>query len=130
MGGYVIQLAKQRGIKTVNIVRREGLAEELMARGADVVLIDGPNLAADIAKATGNAPIVLALDPVGGDTFGRLADSLGYSGTLVTFGVLSGKPATLDTRRLIGNDIRCVVFGFISGFRLQLCKKSRPPLAR
>ena len=36
----------------------------------------------------------------------RLADSLGYSGTLVTFGVLSGKPATLDTRRLIGNDIR------------------------
>ena len=106
VGGYVIQLAKQRGIKTVNIVRREGLAEELMAKGADVVLIDGPNLAADIAKATGNAPIVLALDPVGGDTFARLADSLGYSGTLVTFGVLSGKPATLDTRRLIGNDIR------------------------
>ena len=106
VGGYVIQLAKQRGIKTVNIVRRDGLAEELMAKGADVVLIDGPNLAADIAKATGNAPIVLALDPVGGDTFARLADSLGYSGTLVTFGVLSGKPATLDTRRLIGNDIR------------------------
>ena len=106
VGGYVIQLAKQRGIKTVNIVRRDGLAEELMAKGADVVLIDGPNLAADIATATGNAPIVLALDPVGGDTFGRLADSLGYSGTLVTFGVLSGKPATLETRRLIGNDIR------------------------
>ena len=106
VGGYVIQLAKQRGIKTVNIVRREGLAEELMAKGADVVLVDGPNLAADIAKATGNAPIVLALDPVGGDTYSRLADSLGYSGTLVTFGVLSGKPATLDTRRLIGNDIR------------------------
>ena len=106
VGGYVIQLAKQRGIKTVNIVRREGLAEELMAKGADVVLVDGPNLAADIAEATGNAPIVLALDPVGGDTYSRLADSLGYSGTLVTFGVLSGKPATLDTRRLIGNDIR------------------------
>ena len=106
VGGYVIQLAKQRGIKTVNIVRRDGLAEELMAKGADVVLIDGPNLAADIATATGNAPIVLALDPVGGDTFVRLADSLGYSGTLVTFGVLSGKPATLETRRLIGNDIR------------------------
>ena len=117
VGGYVIQLAKQRGIKTVNIVRREGLAEELMARGADVVLIDGPNLAADIAKATGNAPIVLALDPVGGDTFGRLADSLGYSGTLVTFGVLSGKPATLDTRRLIGNDIRLRGFWLYKWFQ-------------
>ena len=117
VGGYVIQLAKQRGIKTVNIVRREGLAEELMARGADVVLIDGPNLAADIAKATGNAPIVLALDPVGGDTYGRLADSLGYSGTLVTFGVLSGKPATLDTRRLIGNDIRLRGFWLYKWFQ-------------
>jgi NADPH:quinone reductase-like Zn-dependent oxidoreductase len=117
VGGYVIQLAKQRGIKTVNIVRREGLAEDLMAKGADVVLIDGPNLAADIAKATGNAPIVLALDPVGGDTFARLADSLGYSGTLVTFGVLSGKPATLDTRRLIGNDIRLRGFWLAKWFQ-------------
>ena len=87
-------------------VRREGLADELMAKGADVVLIDGPNLAADIAKATGNAPIVLALDPVGGDTYSRLAESLGYGGTLVTFGVLSGQPATLNTGSLISNDTR------------------------
>ena len=39
VGGYVIQLAQQRGIKTVNVVRREGLAEQLYAKGADVVLI-------------------------------------------------------------------------------------------
>ena len=106
VGGYVIQLAKQRGIKTVNIVRREGLADDLMAKGADVVLIDGPDLTAQIAKATDNAPIMLALDPVGGDTYGRLANSLGYGGTLVTYGVLSGKPATLDTGKVIFNDTR------------------------
>ena len=106
VGGYVIQLAKQRGIKTVNIVRREGLADDLMAKGADVVLIDGPNLTAQIAKATDNASIMLALDPVGGDTYGRLANSLGYGGTLVTYGVLSGKPATLDTGKVIFNDTR------------------------
>ena len=106
VGGYVIQLAKQRGIKTVNIVRREGLAEDLMAKGADIVLIDGPDLAAQIAKATDNASIMLALDPVGGDTFSRLADSLGYGGTLVTYGVLSGKPATLNTGKVIFNDTR------------------------
>ena len=106
VGGYVIQLAKQRGIKTVNIVRREGLADDLMAKGADVVLIDGPDLTAQIAEATDNAAIMLALDPVGGDTYGRLADSLGYGGTLVTYGVLSGKPATLDTGKVIFNDTR------------------------
>ena len=106
VGGYVIQLAKQRGIKTVNIVRRDGLADDLMSKGADVVLIDGPDLTAQIAEATDNAPIMLALDPVGGDTFGRLADSLGYGGTLVTYGGLSGKPASLDTGKVIFNDTR------------------------
>ena len=105
VGGYVIQLAKQRGIKTVNVVRREGLAEDLMAKGADVVLIDGPDLAAQIALATDNAPIALALDPVGGETYTRLADSLGYGGTLVAYGVLSGQPATLNTGKIIFNDI-------------------------
>jgi len=48
----------------VNIVRREGLADNLKAKGADVVLIDGPDLAEQIAAAMDNAPIVLALDPV------------------------------------------------------------------
>ncbi|MDB3914876.1 zinc-dependent alcohol dehydrogenase family protein [Gammaproteobacteria bacterium] len=106
VGGYVIQLAKQRGIKTVNIVRRDGLADDLKSKGADVILIDGPDLAKQIAVATDNAPIVLALDPVGGDTYGRLADSLGYGGTLVTYGVLSGKPASLNTGQVIFNDTR------------------------
>ena len=106
VGGYVIQLAKQRGIKTVNIVRREGLAEDLLAKGADIVLIDGPDLVDQIAKATDNASIRLALDPVGGDTYARLSESLGYGGTLVAYGFLSGKPPMLNTGRLIFNDTR------------------------
>lgn len=106
VGGYVIQLAKQRGIKTINVVRREGLAGDLMSKGADVVLIDGPDLAEQIASATDNAPVSLAIDAVGGETFTRLADSLGFGGTLVAYGVLSGKPATLNPAITIFNDIR------------------------
>ena len=106
VGGYVIQLAKQRGIKTINVVRREGLDEELYAKGGDVVLIDGPNLAAQVAHATGGEPVTLALDPVGGDTYTRLTSSLGYGGTIVAYGMLSGKPATLNTGMAIFKDIR------------------------
>ena len=106
VGSYVIQLAKQRGIKTINVVRREGLADELIAKGADVVLIDGPDLAAQIAIATDNAPVVLALDAVGGETYTRLANSLGYGGTLVAFGVLSEKSAILNTGMTIFKDLR------------------------
>tara|TARA_B110000503_G_scaffold34839_1_gene56822 strand:- start:22799 stop:23920 length:1122 start_codon:yes stop_codon:yes gene_type:complete len=106
VGGYIIQLAKQRGLKTINVVRRDGLADKLMAMGADVVLIDGPDLAAQIAAAAGNEPVALAIDAVGGDTFTRLSNSLGYGGTVVAYGALSGKPATLYTAITIFNDLR------------------------
>jgi trans-2-enoyl-CoA reductase len=106
VGGYIIQLAKQRGINTINVVRRDGLADDLMSKGANVVLIDGPDLAAKIAKATGNRPVALAIDAVGGETFSRLAQSLGTGGTLVSYGVLSGKPAIFNPSMAIFSDIR------------------------
>jgi len=106
VGGYLIQLAKQRGIKTVNVVRREGLAEDLMAKGADVVLVDSPDLAKQIATATNNAPVVLAIDAVAGETFSRLAESLSTGGTLVAYGAMSGKAPVLNTGTVIFNDIR------------------------
>ena len=129
VGGYVIQLAKQRGIKTVNIVRRDGLADDLMSKGADVVLIDGPDLAAKIAEATDNAPIMLALDPVGGDTFGRLADSLGYGGTIVTYGGLSGKPGTLNTGKVIFNDTRVRGFWLYKWYQIATMEEKQAPVA-
>ena len=106
VGGYLIQLAKQRGIKTLNVVRREGLAQQLKSKGADVVLIDGPDLAAKIASATNNAPVVLAIDAVGGETFSRLAESLSEGGTIVSYGLLSGQLPTLNVGLSIGKDLR------------------------
>ncbi len=106
VGGYIIQLAKQRGIKILNVVRREGLEDDLKSKGADVVLIDGPDLAADIAAATNNERVSLAIDAVGGETFSRMAKSLGTGGTLVSYGVLSGKPASFNPAMAIFNDIR------------------------
>ncbi|MEM7360847.1 MAG: zinc-dependent alcohol dehydrogenase family protein [Pseudomonadota bacterium] len=106
VGGYLIQLAAQRGIKTVNVVRREGLADELKAKGADVVLIDGPDLAEEIKAATEGKGTVLAIDAVGGKTLPRLVDSLAYGGTAVAYGVLSGQPSTINPAKTIFNDVR------------------------
>jgi trans-2-enoyl-CoA reductase len=117
VGGYLIQLAKQRGIKTVNVVRREGLAEELISKGADVVLIDGPELANNIASATNNEPVVLAIDAVGGETFSRLAASLGEGGTIVSYGLLSGQLPTLNVGLSIGKDIRTRGFWLTKWFQ-------------
>jgi len=117
VGGYLIQLAKQRGIKTINVVRREGLAEDLMAKGGDVVLIDGPDLAKEITKATNNASVALAIDAVGGATFTRLVESLGDGATLVTYGALSGKPAVLNPATIIFKDVRMRGFWLYKWFQ-------------
>ena len=95
VGLNVIRLARAHGWRTVNVVRREGLAGALEAAGADVVVVDGDDLAARVAGPTGNAPIRLALDAIGGEGVMRLGDCLAEGGTIVNYGLLSGQPCML-----------------------------------
>src|SRR6266478_9663283 len=67
VGRSVIAFAKQKGVRTINIVRRPQLIQELKDIGADVVLLAGPNAAAEANRATGGALVRLALDGVGSD---------------------------------------------------------------
>src|SRR5215472_15378516 len=76
VGRHLIVLAKARGVRTVNVVRRDGVAAELRVLGADVVLKDGPDLAERARSATGGAPIRLGIDAVSGDACRRIADSV------------------------------------------------------
>src|SRR5581483_9535586 len=46
VGRHLIVLARERGVRTLNVVRRDDVAGELTALGADVVVQDGPDLAA------------------------------------------------------------------------------------
>jgi NADPH:quinone reductase-like Zn-dependent oxidoreductase len=68
----VIAFAREWGIKTVNLVRREELVQDLRAAGGDVVLVDGPGVAKQVEQATGGAKIRLAFDGVAGEATGSL----------------------------------------------------------
>jgi NADPH:quinone reductase-like Zn-dependent oxidoreductase len=85
VGRNVIALARHRGYRTASIVRRPDVTGELTAAGADVVVIDGPDAVAQIAAATGHAPIRLAIDGVGGQVTGKLIELLAPGGTLVSY---------------------------------------------
>jgi NADPH:quinone reductase-like Zn-dependent oxidoreductase len=95
VGHYLIRLARARGLHTVNVVRREGLEEDLRGAGADVVVVDGPDLAERVHAATGGGAIRLAIDAVAGDICIRLGDCLAEGGTIVNYGLLSGEPCAL-----------------------------------
>ena len=66
VGRLLIVLAKQRGLRTVNVVRRPELDAELKSLGADLVVVDGDDLAARVAKGTGEAAIRLGIEAIGG----------------------------------------------------------------
>lgn len=66
VGGYLAQLTTLRGLKTVNVVRREAAKETLVDQGGDVVLVDGDDLADRVKDATGGEAIRLDIDAVGG----------------------------------------------------------------
>ncbi len=105
VGQYLIQLAKRSGFRTVNVVRRDGLAESLQALGADIVLTDGMDLPQRVSRATNGASIKLAIDAVSGEAAARLAACLASGGVLCNFGLLSGANLQVSPAHLIGGAI-------------------------
>ncbi|MEN9818717.1 MAG: hypothetical protein RLZ32_2597, partial [Gemmatimonadota bacterium] len=117
VGEYVIQLARARGVRTVNVVRRADAVAPLTALGGDVVLVDGPDLAARVAAATGKAKIALALDAVGGAATDRVAQCLAPGGTVVNYGALSGEACHLGPGQLIFRGVQLKGFWLAQWFR-------------
>jgi trans-2-enoyl-CoA reductase len=105
-GRAVIQIARELGYKTVNVVRRAELIDELRAEGGDLVLVDGENLRHEVKDATNGASIRLGLNAVGGDSALRLANCLAPGSTLVTYGAMSLQPLKIPNGLLIFKDLR------------------------
>ena len=117
VGAYLIQLAKIRGFKTVNIVRRESAVAAVQAMGGDVVLVDGSGLAKRVAEATGGAAIRLGIDAVGGKSTDNLAMCLAQGGTLVNYGMMSGEPCIVSPSSFVFRDITLRGFWLAFWFR-------------
>ena len=129
VGSYLTVLAKLRGLKTVNVVRRESLVEPMLATGADVVLVDGVvnglSLAERVSAATGGAAIKLGIDAVGGAATNRLGETLCEGATLVNYGAMSGEPCTLAPTIIIFKDITVRGFWLAKWYRTVAPERQR-----
>ena len=117
VGGYLIQIARARGLKTVNVVRRESALASLADSGGDVVLVDGPDLHKRVAEATGKARIRLGIDAVGGASTEHLARCLAEGATLVNYGAMSGEPCQISPGSFVFRDITLRGFWLALWFR-------------
>lgn len=105
VGRCLIQIAKKRGLRTINVVRREGLEKELTALGADHVLQDDDGFVEKVRQICGDHLPQLASNAVGGDSALRQMDALADRGTQVTFGAMSMRSLKVPNKFLIFKEI-------------------------
>jgi NADPH2:quinone reductase len=102
LGRVVLQIARMRGFKTINVVRRREQAEELKALGADeCICTDDEDIVERVREITGKEGVTKAIDAVGGKTGAAVFRALGRGGVMLVYGLLSGQPMTIDGGRMI-----------------------------
>ncbi|MEX2221350.1 MAG: zinc-dependent alcohol dehydrogenase family protein [Candidatus Rokuibacteriota bacterium] len=113
VGRFVIRLARARGVRTVNVVRRESLFDELTALGADVCVVDGPELADTVKARSGGASLRLGIDAISGRATARISACVGEGGVVCNYGSMSGEDPAMPRGKLVGDGQTLV--GFILG---------------
>ena len=102
LGRLVIQLARLRGVKTINIVRRQEQTQELLDLGGDAAFsTQDPDIVSKVLELTGGKGAVAALEAVGGATGALALACLGQGGTMLVYGRLSGEPTPVDNGPLL-----------------------------
>jgi trans-2-enoyl-CoA reductase len=105
VGQYLMRLAKIRGIRTVNVMRRPGLESLVAECGGDVCVVEGDDLAERVREATGGAEIRVGIDCIAGRATARIAACLAEHGTVANYGRLSEEPCILPADETIFRDI-------------------------
>jgi trans-2-enoyl-CoA reductase len=119
VGRAAIQLGRQWGLKSINIIRdrpdageTEKMKKELEDLGATQVVTESELMEKEFGQKVkewtngGRAQIKLGLNCVGGKATGALVKCLGHGGHLVTYGAMSKQPLMLPTGLLIFKDIK------------------------
>jgi mitochondrial enoyl-[acyl-carrier protein] reductase / trans-2-enoyl-CoA reductase len=101
VGQSILQLAKAQGIKTINVIHRPELKDQVLELGGDVVIEDSADLGERVRAATGLNSIRLALDAVAGPGIQRLADCLSDGAQIINYGMLSGESCVLAPEQTI-----------------------------
>ena len=105
-GKLVIQLCQKRGIKTIGIVRRDDLNEDLKKLGLnEVVNTETENLPRRVREITDGKGVECVLDSVGGELTETALKCVAQGGKLLIFGLLSQKNPRLDVGLMIFKEI-------------------------
>lgn len=110
VGRSLIAIAKARGIRTINLVRRPELIAELQAIGGDLVVVDEDGALDRVRAKIGTGRVPLAVDGVTGKSSATIAGALSEHGIFVVYAYMGGGPVVINPFDLIVK--RVLVKGF------------------
>lgn len=111
VGKLFIDMARERGLNVLNLVRRSDAVQSVKDHGGKHVLsTDDADWQKKAQQILGENGAQAAIDSVGGAVIADVADLLGVDGLLVVFGSATGEPLQLNASKVISNHI--VVKGF------------------
>jgi NADPH:quinone reductase-like Zn-dependent oxidoreductase len=104
---WLFALAKERGVRTVGLVRKESDVDTVKRRGCDFAIVDSEPVE-EAAKKLQGLHIPLGLDVLGGPSTGRVAAFLSPGGKLVVYGGVTLKPMEIPALTVIGKRLSIV----------------------
>lgn len=102
VGRIAIAIAKSKGIRTINVVRRAAQKQELLDAGADEVIVSSEeNIAERVAEITGGQGAYGAIEAVGGDVLEQVIGAVRKGGTVLVYGNMSGGKGQFEIRDVL-----------------------------
>ena len=123
VGRYLIALAKQEGIKTINIVRRKEVARELKKIGGTEVIISSDEFPSTYLSKFLKRKIMLGIDAVAGDATENLALCLTDGSLLVNYGTVTKRPCHISFWTMFRKDISLTGMSTLNGFKTRSKKR-------
>lgn len=112
VGRLIIQFAKNKGIKTIAIVRDFQQKETLLSLGASMVLIsDNELLEKDIQELAKTERIASFLDAVGGGLASTIIKAISPNSKIIHFGLYSDQNVTYHNADIIFKNLTIKGFG-------------------
>ena len=115
IGRMISAIAKDHGVRTIDVVRRRGAAAGLV--GGEVVVTEDEEVFERVMAITGGRGAWGALDPVGGESTALAASVTRAGGTVIVYGMLGGGSSSVSIPDLIMRGVN------LRGFRLALWLK-------
>ncbi|MXO65873.1 zinc-binding dehydrogenase [Altericroceibacterium endophyticum] len=120
----VAQACQDKGINVIGLVRRDSAVKELADLGIDkVVSTEKDDWQDQVRQLCGDAPLIGAIDGVGGEIPGEILHMLGENAIFLSFGAMSGQPLTVSPNDLILKQIE--MRGFWLGKMLETMAPER-----